>query len=185
MVIYHFGRLNYYMEIRFIDLDPQKVAHLATKMIHPYRSPKTIGLGTKSITEDKVFCDLGCGEGDVMSFVEPYAKKVIGFEFNQTRAQPAINRGYEVIIGDWHKDDLPDADVYYAWPGDPNDFEHLIQKVLAKSAKLMMGGRKDHAVLMKEMVEKYKGYILEFPYSEDHYNTNWEEDWFWWVGVVG
>ncbi len=109
----------------------------------PYRSPKAISESIKEIIKDKVVCDLGCGEGDNMVFMSKYAKKVVGLEYSD-RINPAIERGLDVMRGDYYEldfDDFPKADVYYFWPlnGD-EDNKYLCDKIYSN--------------------ENFKGYII-------------------------
>jgi hypothetical protein len=99
----------------------------------PYRSPMAVSDAIKDLIKDKVVCELGCAEGDNLVFMARYAKKVIGFEYMKRRYQVAQKRGLDVTVGDYYKDPLPDADVYYFWPDDgEKDSEYLVQKLLKK-----------------------------------------------------
>jgi hypothetical protein len=87
----------------------------------------------QDLIQDKIVCELGCAEGDNLVFMSRYAKQVIGFEYMQSRYKIAQQRGLDVTVGDYYKDDVPDADVYYFWPDDgERDSEYLVQKLLQK-----------------------------------------------------
>ena len=97
----------------------------------PWRTPFAVSDALKDILKDKTVCELGCAEGDNMEFMGRYAKKVIGFEYDPERYQIAQARGYDVTAGDYYKDPLPEADIYYFWPDDgERDSEYLVQTLL-------------------------------------------------------
>jgi SAM-dependent methyltransferase len=81
------------------------------------RTPLTLSDRIKDLITGKVFCDLGCGEGDFALCCKRYAKQVIGVEFDPDRAQIARMKGLDVIEGDLLSIPLPDADIYYLWVG--------------------------------------------------------------------
>jgi SAM-dependent methyltransferase len=80
------------------------------------RTPLTISDRIKQDISGKVFCDLGCGEGDFALCCERYASQVIGVELVPERAEVARMKGLNVITGDILLK-LPEADVYYCWVG--------------------------------------------------------------------
>ena len=82
----------------------------------PWRSPMVVSEAISDIIKDKVVCELGCAEGDNMVFMARYANEVIGFECDTKRGSVAEKRRLKVIYGDYHKDKIPKADVYYFWP---------------------------------------------------------------------
>lgn len=101
----------------------------------PYRSPITVSDTLKELLKDKVVCELGCAEGDNLIFMAKYAKEAIGFEYMKRRYQVAQSRGLKVTVGDYYKDSLPTADIYYFWPDDgEKDSEYLVQKLLQDSS---------------------------------------------------
>lgn len=85
----------------------------------------TNGLRTPLIVSDlisqdilgRVFCDLGCAEGDFALCCKRYASQVIGVERDTERAEVARMKGLNVITGDILCIELPIADVYYCWIG--------------------------------------------------------------------
>jgi SAM-dependent methyltransferase len=81
------------------------------------RTPLTLSDKIKDLIAGKVFCDLGCGEGDFALCCKRYAKQVIGVEFDPDRAEIARMKGVDVIEGDLLTIPLPDADIYYIWIG--------------------------------------------------------------------
>lgn len=99
----------------------------------PYRSPMAVSETIKHLIQGKKVCELGCAEGDNLFFMARYAKEVIGFEYLERRYKVAQQRGLNVVVGDYYKDPIPDADVYYFWPDDgEKDNEYLVQKLLNK-----------------------------------------------------
>ena len=96
----------------------------------PHRSPVAISDFVKDIIKDKKVCELGCAEGDNMVFMSRYAKEVVGLEYDDLRLNVAVQRGLNVSKGDYYKDELPSADVYYFWPNDGvRDNEFLVDKI--------------------------------------------------------
>ena len=139
----------------------------------PYRSPKAAIDSTSEFIQDKVVCDLGCAEGDTMVFMSKYAKEVIGFEFDKTRGSVAEEKGLNVIYGDYFKDDLPEAEVYYFWPDEgaiANDF--LINKIHSTegwSGTIIVGGDSNfhpEPAILDECVRKWKGDLKKIEWRE-------------------
>ena len=79
----------------------------------PGKSPAVIAEVLKYIIKDKVVCDMGCGQGDLMLSFQKYAKKVIGIEKSPMCCRTCRKKGLEVIEGDYCNVDFPEADVYY------------------------------------------------------------------------
>lgn len=97
----------------------------------PYRSPMAISVAIKDIIEDKVVCDLGCAEGDNMIFMSRFARHVKGLE-SSDRIKVALERGLDVVRGDYYQIELPNADVYYMWPDNgPIDNVFLVKRIMA------------------------------------------------------
>jgi len=133
----------------------------------PNRSPKAVSDAIKDIIEDKVVCELGCAEGDNMMFMSRYAKKVIGFEYNPDRGRVAEQRGLSVTYGDYFKDQLPEADVYYFWPNDgceDNDF--LVGKISETCIVGADTGCREEPPCLMDLVSKYSGRLIEVEFNE-------------------
>lgn len=82
------------------------------------KTPHQVAELIKDIIQDKVVCDVGCGDGEFMVDLAAYAKKVIGIEEVEEWALLATGRGFEIYnIPSWHQK-LPEADVYYLWTRD-------------------------------------------------------------------
>jgi SAM-dependent methyltransferase len=80
------------------------------------RTPLIVSDVIRKDIEGKVFCDLGCGEGDFALACKRYASKVICVELDPERAEVARMKGLDVITGDVTTT-IPKADVYYCWIG--------------------------------------------------------------------
>ena len=139
----------------------------------PFRTPKVVADFISDLIKDKIVCDLGCGEGDNMVFMSQYAKEVIGFEYDKGRGSHAEEKGLNVIYGDYFKDDLPPAEVYYFWPDDGakvNDF--LINKIHSKegwSGTIIVGGDSNYPPepsVLDECVKKWQGDLKKIEWRE-------------------
>ena len=81
----------------------------------PHRSPEAVIDALSNLLHDKVACDLGCGDGDIMVFMSRYARRVVGIELPGGQMRRAALRGLDVVAGDMLVEDFPPADVYYVW----------------------------------------------------------------------
>jgi hypothetical protein len=137
----------------------------------PYRSPKAMSEGIQDILKDKIVCEFGCGEGDNMVFMSRYAKRVFGMELDPTRYKVAQEGGFEIIVGDYFKDTIPDAEVYYVWPNNAKDSPQLIDRILRLNPKfkgyIVVGGdvqvRRERRIIAKLAA---KGELREISYNE-------------------
>ena len=91
---------------------------MENKNIEPSDTPPEIADIIKDIIKDKVVCDIGCGNGDFMVALSKYAKKVIGIEEIEERANKAEDKGFEIYHWNTFFELLPKADVYYSWTRD-------------------------------------------------------------------
>ena len=91
-----------------------KKINLITKP--PRRTPIIVSQKIKFILKNKIFCELGCAEGDNLTLVKKYAKRVIGIDINVGRIQFAKERNLNVKICDYRTKSIPQADIYYFWP---------------------------------------------------------------------
>ena len=133
----------------------------------PNRSPKAVSDAIKGIIEDKVVCELGCAEGDNMVFMSRYAKKVIGFEYMYRRGKVAERRGLDVTYGNYFKDELPQADVYYFWPNDGcNDNDFLVGKISETCIVGADAGYEPEPPCLKDLIKKYNGRLIEVEFNE-------------------
>jgi|TARA_R110000824_G_scaffold2570_4_gene11828 hypothetical protein len=139
----------------------------------PHRSPIAVSDFVKDIIKDKRVCELGCAEGDNMVFMARYAKEVIGLEYDDSRLRVAVERGLNVIKGDYYKDKLPPADVYYFWPNDGvKDNEFLVDKIYSNDqfhgTIIVAGdtGFPPEPPVVKRCAEKWGGAIEEVKFNE-------------------
>src|SRR3990167_11161349 len=72
----------------------------------------------KDIIKDKIVCDIGCGQGELMKEFSKYAKTVFGVENTEEVAKIAESKGFKVLHQDSFYEELPPADVYYLWTRD-------------------------------------------------------------------
>lgn len=141
-----------------------------------HRSPKAVSDAIKNIIKGKLVCELGAGNGDNMVFMARYAKEVIGFEYVAARYKIAHARGLNVIVGDYHKEPIPKADVYYYWPSRAlTDNEFLMRKILSdKNFKgtIVMAADSTSPAEFQEVSEVERcvkianGKIMRVPYNE-------------------
>lgn len=174
------------MKIIPVDIKPQKPDPDSFVRPYPYRSPLIVAEVVKDLIQDKTVCDVGCGEGDVLMAMKPYAKSVVGFERKPERYQQAIDRGLDVVVGDWDEVPLPDVQVYYSWGPTPDSNVVIANLVFDRPSfeMVIVGGRKD-ALHLKWLHERYPHmYILEFPFHEDSVLDNWKSEDVFWLGVV-
>ena len=139
----------------------------------PHRSPVAISDFVKDIIKDKKVCELGCAEGDNMVFMSRYAKEVVGLEYDDLRLNVAVQRGLNVSKGDYYKDELPSADVYYFWPNDGvRDNEFLVDKIYSNKefhgTIIVAGdtGFPPEPPVVKKCAEKWGGTIEEVEFYE-------------------
>ena len=147
----------------------------------PHRSPKAVSEAIKNIIKNKTVCELGCGAGDNMLFMSPYAKKVIGAEIDTEKVQYALGRGLNVTLLDYRKDSLPDADVYYFWPDNgKKDDEFLVNKILSNKnfkGTIIVAADGGHAsfrdpgssyepTVVREVGKKRGATFIEVPFHE-------------------
>ena len=139
----------------------------------PFRSPKAVSEAIKDIISNKLVCELGCGEGDNMALMSRYAKDIVGVELDPERFKYAKERGFNIVVCDYRKESLPEAEVYYFWPDNgKKDDEFLVNKILSnpnfKGTIIVaadMGHRNEPAVV-KELGEKMNAEFIEVPFHE-------------------
>lgn len=87
-------------------------------MSDTHSTPNEIADLISDVIQDKVVCDIGCGDGSFMQAMSKYAKRVLGIEFDEGNAKSAKAKGFEVFNYDSFYTVLPPADVYYLWTRD-------------------------------------------------------------------
>lgn len=137
----------------------------------PYRTPEAVSAAMKDLIKGKVVCDLGCAEGDHLAFLSRYARKVIGVENDAARYIHAVNRGFEVVVGNYLSCELPDAEVYYAWPDDgPRDNRVLVTRLKEKQPCTLVlaadRGFPYEVQPVEKLAEDYGGRLMEVSFNE-------------------
>jgi len=87
-------------------------------MERPYRSPIEIPALVKDYLYNKTFCELGCGDGDLLKEFAKYADVVYGIENDQLCFEKLDKLKDNPKINIIHGDILsvcPKCDVYYVW----------------------------------------------------------------------
>jgi len=112
-------------------------------MKRPWRSPIEIPKLLKEQLKGKTFCEIGCGEGDLLKEFAKYADKAYGIEHNSKYFNAldvvdnecdnveVIKKSIEIYQGqggDIQIEDIPKADIYYFWISEGAD-EILIDKL--------------------------------------------------------
>jgi hypothetical protein len=113
-----------------------------------------------------------------------YAKHVLGIELNHSRAKPAIERGFEVILGSYKDLGIPKADVYFSWIGPEEDalFIEALAKTGRKVTSLLFCRKGNH---VKDIVEKWGGRLIEFDYKEPYSDLpGFAKEGKGWAGVI-
>lgn len=138
----------------------------------PYRSPKAISEAISDIIQDKVVCDLGCAEGDNMIFMSQFARQVKGLEASE-RIIPALERGLDVVHGDYYINLLPTADVYNLWPDDgPRDNKFLVKRIMSdpefKGHVIVAGdyGSPPESASVRSCARRWGGELREVEFCE-------------------
>lgn len=106
--IYFFSKRN------FINL----LKSLQFKSFIRNGTPPQIADVLKDIIENKVVCDIGCGDGDLLVAFKKHAKDVIGVEEVGLLAKAARSRGLNVISDNFFFTPIPKANIYYSWTRD-------------------------------------------------------------------
>ena len=89
-------------------------------MERPQRSPIEIPELIRPYIEGKIFCEVGCAEGDLLELFAKYAKQAIGIEMREQHFSKldALERkidNIEIIKKDIMHTALPFYDVYFVW----------------------------------------------------------------------
>ena len=112
----------------------------------PFRCPvKFVAEAIKDIIADKVVCDVGCAEGDLMKAITPYCKRAIGVEIDQAKFYSAKSKGLEV----YHQNilvDAPEADIYFLWIEPRADLEicKFLLESTNKDITILVNRRKEN-----------------------------------------
>lgn len=131
---------------------------------YPYRSPISAGEALIPLVRGKVFCDLGCGAGDIAEYLVPYAQKCYGVESRKPLVQLGMNRSFEMIKGDLFKV-MPEADVYYSWNKHGTSLR-LARMFQDRTATLVIGAKYHESKPFLKTLFDEGAEILQFPINE-------------------
>lgn len=146
-------------------------------MERPYRSPIEIPELVKEHLKCKSFCEIGCGDGDLLERFAKYATTAIGIEiepacFPQLDALEKRVDNIKIIKGDLYGMQIPKCDVYYFWIRPKHDFYLL--KILPPSTIIIHKGMFNKPWLV-DAFAPYPGKVeyIEFLSNED---IDWPAD---------
>jgi hypothetical protein len=155
-------------------------------MKRPYRSPIEVPDLLKDHITDKVVCEIGCMEGDLLMGFAKHAKKVYGLELNADRYDKlrevesrfdnieVFYRGVSLDEGN----DVPEADLYYFWIT-PSADEYLINKIKkGKIACMTHGYHGKNKEWFREAFDKHEGTqeLIKFtPKEDDKFARRWRK----------
>ena len=95
---------------------------------YPLRAPLVVADALLPYVENKNYCELGTCAGDIMLAVSKHTTSAIGIEYDAMWHSQCLEKGLNVILGDFTKIEIPKADVYYLWAGDQLTKFNIIQK---------------------------------------------------------
>jgi hypothetical protein len=86
-------------------------------MIRPWRSPIDLPDKVKDYVMGKTFCEIGCGEGDLLKVFDKYASKSYGIEVNEKYfpALDKIDKSITIFKGSALAMEIPKCQVYFCW----------------------------------------------------------------------
>jgi len=151
----------------------------------PYRSPMAVVTAIQDVVKDKVVCELGCAFGDLFPLLSRYAKEIKGIELDHDRVNACKDRFAQdalinVVQGDWDKDPIPEADVYYFWAQNTSQVEPLIDLLMPQGKTIIAAAdasykEEDEVTKIQQCNDKWGGEIRRFPFNEgDDYRQNGE-----------
>lgn len=133
-------------------------------------TPPEVAELIKDVIQDKVVCDVGCGEGTFMEALKANgAKSCIGIEEEQEWAYKAANKGFSVLHGSSWFQPLPEADVYYLWSIDALGV-YLKAKWEGTHGTFVFGHTVRHS--LTKLINSLEGERRELPNSD------------WWVFIT-
>lgn len=147
-------------------------------MNRPYRSPIEIPELVKEYIRGKKFCEIGCGDGDLLREFAKYSHKAVGVEMNPDRFPQLdileaevknikIYKGDVLTKGKALMNELLYYDVYFVWT-QPR-FDKEIFKVIPKEKIIISYKTAENIGWLKEQYNKYPGETewIEFTSNED------------------
>lgn len=193
-----------------VDGELAKVEARQLSERYPYRAPAVLAQAIRPFAENRVVCDLGCGGGDLIWLMSRYAKQAIGIENDQTRARLAASRAesssLQFLQIDYQVEPVPQADVYYAWPNDPDTFAAIAERLhalctpcllaagaaesffesernpsVASTENRLADGRRCHVL---SLLERYGGEVITFPFQEESARPEWSGTGTWALALI-
>ena len=88
-----------------------------------HSTPNKIADLIKDVIQDKIVCDIGCGDGTFMEAMSKYASYVIGIENDEENVKKTKGKGFDIFHYDsffvpLHTFTTPPPDVCYMWTRD-------------------------------------------------------------------
>jgi len=143
----------------------------------PYRSPIEIPELVKEYVRGKKFCEVGCGDGDLLRQFAKYAHKSFGVEMNPARFPQLdvlveetnnikIVKGDALTRGKAILNELSNCDVFFVWTQPKLDKE--IFKAIPSGRTIISYKTKDNIGLLEGQYKKYPGKTewIEFKSNE-------------------
>ena len=193
------GTTEAYKHIQFRDVavDVPSEAYDGLVESYPARCPIATAYMLRPYVRNKVFCDLGCGGGDLTWAVGEWAKKAIGIEYSLERAarwdsRESKRENVQFIQADYFESKIPAADVYFYW-GLPEFLPRVALMVKKRVSKCLLVGACHEGFLLYEKdcksrgqipkrtkrghllehVDRYGGYVLRTPVTEEAAVPEW------------
>lgn len=146
-------------------------------MNRPHRSPIEIPELVKEYVRGKKFCEVGCGDGDLLRHFAKYAHKAIGVEMNPDRFPQLdileadvknikIVKGDALTKGKAILNELFHCDVYFVWT-QPR-FDKEIFKTIPRKTTIISYKTAENIGWLREQYGKYEGKTewIEFTSNE-------------------
>ena len=119
-------------------------------------TPKEVAIAIADMLDGRRFCDLGARDGRFLESCTHYAASVCGIEINQGFAKTAREHGLDVKTGNFFREKLPEADVYYNYPMVSPMFRPLIDYIKRLGAKgIFIFGAGDPEGMGSRLLERY------------------------------
>ena len=132
------------------------------KSQYPYRIPIDISSIIKLYSKNKIVCDLGCAEGDILEYliINNSCKEVKGIEYDKKRI--VAEREYIKYGNVYEK--IPTADIYLLWLGQHFNYKKIINKIPYNSIIVYMdGSEKNHELFqLQTNLKLIKNYIYKY-----------------------
>jgi len=159
----------------------------------PSRSPLKVIEVMIPYIQNKIVCEIGCKQGDILYGISKYAKECIGYEIERDFIENAKTHNYEcpteIILGDFFKGDNLNQlkksfnpEVFYSFshgkwyiPWFENVHKHFPSSTIITAAdpgntRIQAGA--DERGWINKLNDKYSGELLEVEYSEKGQRAN-------------